>query len=216
MYTFFKSAVLGIAISSTAVQAAGQLFRDYAIPDNLSSQCAKAFTIPVDCLRSVSDLDPSIYVAKTQLEKICTSNCGASLLRWEKLFTRSCVSDNWLGPDGVQEPVSLIAERVLYNYNLTCLSDGSRFCNNVGAAYAAYLDPDAVALPGGAPAGGDYGGYTITSDCDRCLVSIVRFKAGSPYEDGPDMQSSSVYQSLTSSCGIKDMPLTITSPSITT
>jgi LysM repeat protein len=47
--------------------------------------------------------------------------------------------------------------------------------------------------------------------CDMCLLKNLRFQAGSPYYDGPDLASQSLYQSRTSSCGIQGQPLTATS-----
>ena len=79
-----------------------------------------------------------------------------------------CAADTWVGFEDVEEPVALISELIWYNYNFTCISDGTRF------------------------------------------------QAGSPYGFGPDMQSSSVYQSKTASCSIAGAPLTTTSLSLLT
>lgn len=66
------------------------------------------------------------------------------------------------------------------------------------------------------PAGGDYGNITVTDPCNICLIMNLKFQAESPYYAGPDIYSSSLYQSKTSSCGVSGMPLTTTSETIYT
>jgi LysM repeat protein len=70
------------------------------------------------------------------------------------------------------------------------------------------------------PANGQYGNINIASDCDLCLIKNLQFQAESPYYDGPDVFSSSLYQSKTSSCGVTGMdltsiPLTVYTPTST-
>lgn len=67
-----------------------------------------------------------------------------------------------------------------------------------------------------APAAGEYGGLVVTDPCDLCLVKNLQYQAGSPYYDGPDILSSSLYESKTSSCGITGLPLTTTTQTIFT
>jgi hypothetical protein len=47
--------------------------------------------------------------------------------------------------------------------------------------------------------------------CDLCLIKLLQFQAGSPYYNGPDLASQSLYQSKTSSCKVTGYPLTATS-----
>lgn len=64
------------------------------------------------------------------------------------------------------------------------------------------------------PAGGDYGGLVISDPCDQCLVNNLRFQAAFPYYMGLDLQQGSAYQSKTSSCGIVNAPLTMSTLSL--
>lgn len=59
-----------------------------------------------------------------------------------------------------------------------------------------------------APANGQYGNITVTDACDLCLIKNLKFQAESPYYDGPDLWSSSIYESKTSSCQVTGMDLT--------
>lgn len=44
--------------------------------------------------------------------------------------------------------------------------------------------------------------------CDLCFIKSLRMQAASPYYDGPELRSQSIYQSKTSSCGVVGYPLT--------
>lgn len=115
-------------------------------------------------------------------------------------------------------------------------NDDGEFCNNAAASYASYLDSNASISASeltllslysatsvwkitdliSVPAGGDYGNLTVTDPCDTCLIKNLKFQAESPYYGGPDIYSSSLYQSKTSSCGVTGMPLTTTTGTIYT
>ncbi|KAJ0329025.1 hypothetical protein COL5a_004254 [Colletotrichum fioriniae] len=116
----------------------------------------------------------------------------------------------------VDMPLIMITELLRYNYNLTCLTDSGRFCNNVAAAFATSRDPEAANVQGALPAGGDFGDYVPSDTCDGCLVKNLRFQAGSPYFDGPRLQAQSVYESRTADCGITGAPLITTTISLFT
>lgn len=52
---------------------------------------------------------------------------------------------------------------------------------------------------------------TVPPDpCDMCFIKSLQLKAGSPYFDGPDLASMSVYMSMTSQCGVSGQPFTTT------
>ncbi|KAI1776335.1 LysM domain-containing protein [Hypoxylon cercidicola] len=187
-----------------------RFFTEGVLPKNISAACGTALTSEVDCSHAVPALQAGTFYPRAELEQICVANCASSLAGYHSGIVSACQEDTWVGFEDVQEPIALISELMRYNYNYSCLTDGSRFCNNVAAAYSVFLDPDTAGLPGGLPAGGDYGGIEISDPCDQCLVDILRFQAGSPYYNGLDLQESSVYESKTSSCGIANAPLTKT------
>ncbi|KAK5654042.1 hypothetical protein OQA88_7720 [Cercophora sp. LCS_1] len=194
---------------------AARFLSQNVLPEGISSGCATALTADVACSHAVPALQAGTFYPESQLEVICTSTCDAALATYHNGILTECAADTWLGIEDVEQPIALISELIRYNYNFSCISDGTRFCNNVAAAYAVYLDPVTAALPGGLPAGGDYGGYTITDPCDICLIKNLRFQAESPYSLGPDLRSASAYESRTSSCAITGAPLTTTPSTFT-
>lgn len=205
--------IAGLALYGQPALAA-RFFTDSVLPEGISSGCRTALTADVACSPAVPALQAGTFYPKAELEAICTDSCASSLASYHDAILSACSSDTWEGFQDIVEPVALISEMIRYHFNFTCITDGTRFCNNVAAAYAVFLDPETAALPGGLPAGGDYGGYVVSDPCDDCLVRNLRFLAGSPYYMGPDMQESSEYQSRTSSCGIAGSPLTTTTLSI--
>jgi hypothetical protein len=42
--------------------------------------------------------------------------------------------------------------------------------------------------------------------CDLCFVKSLQYEAAGPYDDGPYLQEESIYQSMTSSCSITNLP----------
>ncbi|KAL3423876.1 LysM domain-containing protein [Phlyctema vagabunda] len=186
------------------------------VPLNITDACVNALLSDVNCSPAVPALQHGIYYPKAELDQICTADCATSLASYHSQIMRSCASDTWNGIDDDILPIAMISEIFRYHYNATCLTDGTRFCNNVAASYSVFLDPESSTYPGGLPAGGDYGGIEVTDPCDICLVKSLQFQAGSPYYNGLDLQESSIYQSKTSSCGIANAPLTTTALSIVT
>lgn len=170
--------------------------------------------LDVDCSPAVAALEAGTFYPNTELKQICTSTCASSLAGYHAGIESACRDDTWIGFQDTEEPVAMISEMIRYHYNSTCLVEGDRFCNNVAAAYSVYLDPATAADPDGMPAGGDLGGLVISDPCDRCLVDNLRFRAGSPYYMGLDLQENATYESRTSQCGIANAPLTTTTLSL--
>ena len=191
---------------------AGQFFKDYDLPEDLTPNCAAALLADVvNCSPAAARLQRGTYYPLTELSHICTPECTLSLSDYHGTILSDCATDTWIGLTDQEEPVAMISELIRYTYNLTCLRDNgdTTFCNNAAAAYAAHDDPDAAALPGGMPANGDFGS-PVTDPCDDCLVSLLRFQAGSPYFNGLDLQTESIYETKTVECGIVGAPLTTT------
>lgn len=178
-----------------------------SLPEGLSSGCVAALTAETNCRIDVPELSPGTYYPFSQLQAICTPDCASSLAGYHSSVLSSCSQDSWLDDDGTKLPAAFYSEIVRYSYNLTCLTEGGRFCNNVAAAWAVAADPGAADSPGGLPASGDFGDHPTDDHCDLCLVANLRFQAEMPWYDGPELQSQSIYQSMTSSCGIANMPL---------
>ncbi|KAL8857174.1 MAG: hypothetical protein Q9178_006229 [Gyalolechia marmorata] len=109
-------------------------------------------------------------------------------------------------------PLAVIPDIVRYLYNLTCLMDSNRYCNNVAAEAAFALEPESGDAVTGSSIGGmnATGSTNPTDPCDLCFVKSLQFRAGSPYYDGPALVEQSIYQSKTSSCRVTGYPLTTT------
>ncbi|CAF9933065.1 MAG: hypothetical protein HETSPECPRED_008521 [Heterodermia speciosa] len=126
-------------------------------------------------------------------------------------------------------PLVVIPDIMRYLYNLTCLMDTGRYCNTVAAKAAFAEDPGSmepspwpslILFPhfwddgGDAVTGISIGDGSSTASvapvnqCDLCFIKNLRFRAGSPYYDGPLLIASSLYQSKTTSCSITGYPLT--------
>ncbi|KAH6653368.1 hypothetical protein BKA67DRAFT_593299 [Truncatella angustata] len=177
---------------------AASILSKSTIPDGISQRCADALLTDIACSKAVKAF-------------ICDDACASALASYHDAVISSCASDSWTTTGDVDEPVAMISELVRYSYNLTCLSDDGRFCNNVAAAYAAAADPD-----GTLPAGGYFGDHDTSDPCDLCLVKNLQFQAESPYYNGPRLQSQSIYESKTASCGVSNMPLTTKTVSLVT
>lgn len=195
---------------------AGTFLEPNAAPVGISPACLTALTADTACREAVAALVPSEYYPLTQLQSICDPACVASLASYHNAVVSNCAQDTWEDESGNNHPVAMFSELIRYSYDLACLTEGGRFCNNVAAAFAAAADPDAAEHPGGVPAGGDFGDHDTSDPCDTCLLANLRFQAGSPYYDGPKLQSLSMYESRTSSCGVANMPLTTTTNSLIT
>lgn len=205
--------IVGVWLALIHACYATQFFTADALPQGVSPDCADALTQNVDCSLAVIYLQPDEFYPKKSLDKICTSACGSALASWKSTIASSCADDHFPGfnkEDG-EMPLGAIPDAIKFTYDLTCLKEGSRYCNNAAASLAANGDPDAAHLPGGLPGSGDWGGQNVTSNCDQCIVSLLRFRASSPYYGGPVLRSSSVYESRTSSCKIAGSPLTTSS-----
>ncbi|KAH8901682.1 hypothetical protein GQ53DRAFT_851663 [Thozetella sp. PMI_491] len=202
-----------------ALVAATSFYTNATVPGNLTVACTNALLADVACDPIVPALQSGDFYPDTTLARACTTGCAAALSTFQQNVDSACSADTWLGYENQTMPVAIIPDLLRYHFNMTCLTNQGRFCNNVAAAYAAYLDPNATG--NAAPANGLYGNITITDPCDLCLVVNLQFQAESPYYDGPDLWSSSIYQSKTSSCGITGMgltsvPMTVYTPTTTT
>ncbi|KAI1180782.1 hypothetical protein F4777DRAFT_596051 [Nemania sp. FL0916] len=184
-----------------------QIYTPEALPTDLSSGCAGALTTDVAaCPLFATKLRYGFFYPESTLLSVCTSECSSALQAYEKSVVSSCSNDTWLAyeDDEEQLPVAFIPNVLRYLYELTCIQDNGRFCNAVAGTNAAMADP------GDGDSGwlGGVANGTSAPDCDLCFIKNLRMQAGSPYYDGPEVASQSIYESKTSSCGIAGMPRT--------
>jgi len=131
-----------------SIGEAARFFTSTTAPPGLSVGCTTALLANVACSPSVPALELGIYYPITQLTTICTAACATALSSYHSNILSACAGDTWEGFDDEVMPVPMISELIRYHYNGTCLSDGTRFCNNVAAAFSVFSDPAAAALPG--------------------------------------------------------------------
>ncbi|KAF2126083.1 carbohydrate-binding module family 50 protein [Dothidotthia symphoricarpi CBS 119687] len=182
-------------------------FTNGTIPTNLTTTCANALlTDVIQCPPTAARFMNGFYYPPATLEKACTSACSTALEQYETQVRTACVGQTWAGYDDENDaPLDMIPNLMRYNWDLACIQDSGRWCNVVAAAAAVQADP------GQSPVGWDSTPPTdvqFSGPCDLCFIKNLQKQAGSPYYYGPQLQSSSIYQSKTSSCGVAGYPLT--------
>ncbi|KAI0143678.1 hypothetical protein GGR57DRAFT_341918 [Xylariaceae sp. FL1272] len=211
----FSLATWAITASLLPSIEAISFYTNATLPANISSACTSALISDIaSCDPVVPALRNGAFYSESTLTRICTTACASSLAVFQGAVDRACSADVWTGYDDEPLPVAVIPELLRYQFNLTCLENDGLFCNNVAASYASFLDPNATMA--NAPASGQFGDVNVTDSCDLCLVKNLQFQAGSPYYDGPMILAQSIYQSKTSSCGIKNMDITPTALTVWT
>lgn len=140
-------------ISFIASVHAVKLFSNSTVPTNLTAACTSALSSDVNCSPFVVSLRTGMYYPNDTLERTCTANCDSALASYRARIVTACATETWLGYQDAILPVLTIPEMLQYQYNLTCLMDSGRYCNNVAASYAAGLDPSGMA-------------FVINEECD--------------------------------------------------
>lgn len=123
---------------------AAQLLTQSTIPKGLSSACTNALLADIGCSPIVASLQAGSYYPNTTLEKVCTTECETALATYESTVTSSCQAETWTGFDDEIMPVRIIPDLIRYEYNLSCITDANRFCNNVAAQAAYAADPQGM------------------------------------------------------------------------
>ncbi|KAJ2991553.1 hypothetical protein NUW58_g2476 [Xylaria curta] len=165
------------------------------------------------------------FYAEYTLNRTCTDSCASFLSDYEASVVDSCGDEAWenyfnadeTGSNPRPVPIRVIPNLIRYLFSLTCLKDAGRFCNVVVGAAAMLADPRNTMF-GWRPTASNDTGADIPADCDLCFVKRLGLEAGSPYFGRPRLSSMGLYQSLTSSCGVSNMPLstsTIEIPTLT-
>lgn len=201
------------------VLATTQFFTSLTAPVNLAEACNDALLANVSCSNLVTALamGSTAYHPVAVLEQVCTQDCDDALAEYQANINSACADDTWSGYDNDSMPVTVVPDLIRYQFNLTCLMDSGRYCNNVAAlaAEASGQDVDS-GITGGSLATNissisqTLAGSNSTDPCDMCFIKNLRLQAGSPYYDGPALRESSIYESKTSSCSVTGYPLATT------
>ena len=178
-----------------------QAFTNSSVPVNASIACAGSLSADLNCNPIVFAFQPGNYYTTDVLTAACTASCGSSLDAWYGSINSACSGLPWSDAYGIAAPIQTVPDLVRYNFNQTCRTDSGRYCNVVLGQAAMETN-------------GTVG--NATTACDLCSVKMLQFAAGSPYYDGPVLQSKSVYESYTSSCSISNLPLSTSTLGFTT
>ena len=118
-----------------------QIFTNDTVPGNLTSACSTALLKDISCNPVVSSLRDGAYYPVSTLNRTCTATCELALSQYEATVASSCDGQSWNGYEDTPMPFTIIPNLLRYQYNLTCLMDSGRYCNNVAAEAAFSLDP---------------------------------------------------------------------------
>jgi hypothetical protein len=196
-------------------------FTNGTIPANLTTACIDTLlTDVVQCPATAANFINGFYYPAEVLEDACNRQCSTALGRYEARVKTACAGQTWAGYDDENDaPLDMIPNLMRFNRDLACIQDSGRWCNVVAAAAALKADPGRTYLEPASellltkvesPGGWD---STPPSDvpssgpCDLCFIKNLKMQAESPYYYGPQLRSSSVYESKTSSCGVSDYAL---------
>ncbi|KAG8161313.1 hypothetical protein KVR01_009577 [Diaporthe batatas] len=186
----------------------------------LTPGCVSALTSDIACPRQVKTFTWGDYYPVETLEQVCTANCASALTGYEAKVAGACAAETYNLTEHNDAPVSLIPQTLHYYYNRSCITDGSRWCNNVAAQAAESTNPGAASefmsrsrWREGAQFRWDVRRLTVfprserqgIDKCDDCLIKQMQFVAGSPMNGGVAFQDE--YSSLTASCSKTGFPL---------
>ena len=137
--------ISAVSLSSIpCVVKAVQLVRNSSIPTNLTDDCISAFHSDVNCSPVVAALRTGSYYTEATLNSTCTTDCRTALSAYESRMISACGDQTWNGYEDTVMPVVIIPDMLLYLFNLTCLMDSNRYCNNVASTAALALDPGSM------------------------------------------------------------------------
>ena len=153
MGAYRRQTLLGLAwIFSRLPLISGQSFQyinNSSLPAvNLTDSCATALIQNISCDPWVSRFRSGQYYDPAGLKAVCTTDCQTAIQDYQSALAESCAGQLYNFTDSIYVPISTIAGQLLYGYNLVCLQDGGRFCNNVAYQASLQADPDAQAILG--------------------------------------------------------------------
>jgi len=137
-----RSATIILVLSYVHFISAVQFFTNVTVPANLTTACSNALLTNVTgCDKIVATFRPGSYYDQSILASTCTSSCSSSLVQYESNVESACAGQSWNGYQDTQMSLAIIADMLLYAFNLTCLVNSGSYCNVVAANYAYTLDP---------------------------------------------------------------------------
>jgi len=143
LYLTSKEQLFSVILSWVFFQTAHgfQIFTNETVPKNLTGTCSTALLKDISCSPVVLSLRSGDYYPVSTLNKTCTTACQTALSQYESTVVSSCNGQSWNGYEDTPMPLSIIPDLLRYQFNLTCLMDSGRYCNNIAAQAAFSLDP---------------------------------------------------------------------------
>ncbi|KAF2261302.1 hypothetical protein CC78DRAFT_522009 [Lojkania enalia] len=215
MLFLIQSFIVGIIWLECAV--AVKLFANATLPADITTFCSNALLRDTSCDIAITFFDPAGYYDQDLLERVCTDECTSSLKAFEEAVVGACDMQNFGGEENWDLtinptfPIAMIPNKLRFNYGLACLKDNDRFCNVVAAEAAAESNQDGTPsdLTRSNPRNSSQIIRQATiSPCDQCFIKMLQYEAAGPYYDGPYIREESIYQTLTSSCSVQNLPPT--------
>lgn len=124
-----------------------QLVKDSSFLNNASTGCAQAIRANISCSPAVAALRSSDYYPVSMLEKACTDECASAIADFEHDIAASCAGQTFHGYGSAAMPISLLPGLLRYDFNLSCITDAGRYCNNVAAEAADPLNGSGKSRP---------------------------------------------------------------------
>ncbi|OAL43398.1 hypothetical protein IQ07DRAFT_524422 [Pyrenochaeta sp. DS3sAY3a] len=163
---------------------------------NLTTESTKLSATCVGVLNQAQNCDSAIewagyggrYEANDILSTLCTQACTNSLTVWLRRASGACTM-RYVDEQGNAIHPAYYVEKILENYNLLCLKNGSdKFCNAV-VRDAVGIDPDNQSQTKSAAS-------TVT--CDDCFLKQIQTRLQMPLQSNSDLAKT--FTSLTSVC----------------
>ncbi len=140
----FLTVVFNFHLQMLHLVKAVRLVPNNAIPTNVTTSCATALLNDVNCSPVVTALRIGSYYPQSTLNDTCTEQCATALSAYHSAVRSACGQQRWSGCEDIVMPLAVIPDIVRYLYNLTCLMDSNRYCNNVAAEAAFALGPESL------------------------------------------------------------------------
>lgn len=146
MFPLSKQTTFLSAILTTIPQLAKAilLVTNTSLPTNLTAGCASALLNDINCSPVVTALRIGSYYPQSTLNRTCTTQCARALTSYQSAVIASCGDQTWTGYEDTVMPLVIIPDMLRYLFNLTCLMDSDRYCNNLAAEAAFALDPGSM------------------------------------------------------------------------
>lgn len=189
------SIALSTLLCTSVTLAQQQTFAVFSDPTDIyplpnSPECANALAAPINCPETLafaipSSSSPLTNLTASNLDGLCTSTCYIALENAINAVDRACAG--WPYILGETSYVASLPFRYLaYNWNLSCITDGPKYCVNIRQSDPSTTEPaDPLAS---------------AIACATCNLNSVRIQMSSPF--GWDANFVSDWDAVQKECGV--------------